>query len=66
MGPYQYKTVYLSIGLFGSPENGALKIQDKIEEFVQKGWELFAYHPIQTMFAWKWNILIFRKPTEQT
>ena len=65
MGPYQYKTVYLSIGTFGSPEKAALKLQDKIDEFSVKGWELFEYHPIQTMFVWKWNILIFRKPTEQ-
>ena len=64
MGPYQYKTIYLSIGLFGAAENAAPKIQNKIDEFVEKGWELFEFHPIQTLFAWNWNILIFRKPTK--
>ena len=64
MGPYQYETVYLSIGLFGTPGNGAIKIQKKIDEYVERGWELFEYHPIPTAFAWKWNILIFRKPSK--
>jgi len=62
MGPYQYETIYLSIGLFGMAKDGAAKIQNKIDEYVEKGWELFEFHPIQTAFAWKWNILIFRKP----
>ncbi len=62
MGPYQYKTVYVSIGIFGRPVTGATKIQKKIDEHVEEGWELFEYHPIPSAFAWVWNILIFRKP----
>lgn len=58
---YEYKTVYLSIGLFGSPIRGAEKIQRAIDQHVRDGWELFQYQPIQTAFIWKWNILIFRK-----
>lgn len=64
MGPFQYKTVYVNIGVFSSPRKGAEKIQAEIERHVPIGWELFEYHPIQTAFAWNWNILIFRKPTE--
>jgi hypothetical protein len=61
MGPYEYKTAYVSIGLFGSPRNGAEKIQRAIDEHVQDGWELFEYHPVQTAFVWNWNIVIFRR-----
>ncbi len=64
MGPYQYKTIYLRIGLFGAAKDAASKIQKKIDEFVEKGWELFEFHPIPTAFGWTWNILIFRKPTK--
>ena len=58
MVQYEYKTLYLSIGLFGSPQRGAEKIQCTIDQHVRDGWELFQYHPIQTAFIWKWNILI--------
>jgi len=36
-GPYQYKTVYVSIGLFGSAQSGAAKIQIEIENMLLKG-----------------------------
>ena len=63
MGPFVYKTVYVSIGLFASVKNAPHKIQEKIDQHVASGWELFEFHPIQTSLAWKWNIIIFRKPS---
>ena len=65
MGPYEYRTVYVSIGMFGSPQRGAEKIQREIDDYVRDGWELFQYHPVQTAFVWNWNILIFRKPRQK-
>ena len=64
MGPFQYKTVFVSIGIFGKAEDGVKKIQEEIDEHVKDGWELFQYQPVHTLLVWEWNILIFRRPTE--
>lgn len=62
--PYEYKTVNVNIGIFGSPRNGVAKIQAVLDQHVQEGWELFQYNPVQTAFVWNWNVLIFRRPIE--
>ena len=62
MNPYEYKTVYVNGGgLFGTTKTQVARIQQSIDDHVADGWELFQYHPVQTAFLWKWNILIFRR-----
>ena len=53
-------------GVFGTPTTQVERIQRSIDEHVTDGWELFVYHPVQTALVWKWNILIFRKPSDGT
>ena len=65
MGPYKYKTIYLNVGMFGSPQSAVEKIQRAIDDHVNDGWDLFEYHPVQTAITWKWNVLIFRKPNTE-
>ena len=63
MGPYVYKSVLVTGGIFFSAEAAVLKIQVAIDDHVAEGWELFEYRPVQLALIWKWTVLIFRKPS---
>ena len=63
MGPYSYKTVLVTLGTFSSAEDAMSRIQAAIDEHVADGWELFEFRPVPLAINWKWNVLIFRKPT---
>lgn len=63
MGPYFYKTVLVTIGTFSSADVATSRIQASIDEHVADGWELFEFRPVPLAMTWKWNVLIFRKPT---
>ena len=63
MGPYVYKTILVTVGAFSSADTAVSQIQTAIEAHVADGWELFEYRPVQLAYSWRWNVLIFRKPS---
>lgn len=65
-GPYAYKTVAVTSGTFSSAKRAAHDIQDVVDEHVRHGWELFECSPVPTALIWKWNLLIFRRPSEDS
>ena len=63
MGPYVYKTVFVTVGAFRSGDVAVSQIQAAIDAHVADGWELFEFRPVQLAVVWRWNVLIFRKPS---
>jgi len=63
IGPYRYKTVWLQESFFASGNKATENIQEAINSHVEQGWELYECLPIATAFAWRWTILIFRRPS---
>ena len=61
MVPYEYKAIHLNVPIFTTAKRAVEKIDGAIQDYASRGWELYNYHPVQTMLVWKWNVLIFRR-----